>query len=208
MFKKIIQFLFSALGSAIIGVGTAIAVGSGYGADALGFLWEAISYHWPSLSIGVASIIFFALCFVVVLIIDRKQIGLSTLINPLVTSFFVAFILAVLPSSTIFYVKIIAMLLGITLIGLGAGLSACSSWGKDPYTALVFALHIKLNSNKDRPKIDLAIIRMACDALWFLFALLLGLGLKLGPFVAVLLIGFVLKASYNLAQKIPFIGNN
>jgi uncharacterized membrane protein YczE len=198
MFKKVLKFIFSAAGAAIIGCGTGIAASSGNGADALGFLWEGLALRLP-LSIGVAAIVFFILCLVIVLFIDRQEIGLSTVVNPVITGIFTELVFGAMPRfDNNFTVNIMLMVAGIVLIGVGAAFSAFSSSGKDPYTALVFALYYRLHAN-------LALVRMSCDAVCFAGALLLGTGLKAGPFVAVLLIGVVLRTTYNLCQKIAFL---
>ncbi|MCL2519405.1 MAG: hypothetical protein FWE37_00175 [Spirochaetaceae bacterium] len=195
---KIYRFGLSILGAIIIGLGIGLAAGSGYGADAMGFLYEGVSLHLP-LNFGQSALAVMLVMTAIVFIIDKKQLGLSTIINPFFTALFTEMAFKFAPASNLALINFLLMLVGLTLIGAGAALVALSYSGKDSYTALVFALYGRFK------KLGLARARMLCEAIFYAVALLLGTGFKIGPFMGVIIIGPILRLVYIKADKLPFL---
>lgn len=182
-----LRLLVSVLGSSIVGLGVGICVTTGLGADALGVLWEGLARHLP-LTVGQASLAVTFSCFLLVFLIDKKELGLATLLNPVATSLLTDWTIRQFQPADAFLGKLLIVVLGIACIGIGSGIAAATQTGKESYIALSFALSNRLGQ-------DLAKVRMVLDTLCFIAGMILGGKFMLGPIIGVLLIGPLLKLS-------------
>lgn len=185
--RYLLRLLVSVLGSAVVGIGVGICVTTGLGADALGVLWEGLARHLP-LSVGQASLAVTFTCFLIVLWMDKKELGVATLLNPIATSLLTDWTIQHFQPGEAFLAKLAIVILGIACIGIGSGIAAATSTGKESYIALSFAL-------SNRLKQDLAKVRMSLDSLCFVAGMALGGKFMLGPIIGVVLIGPLLKRS-------------
>lgn len=187
------RYLFSALGGAVVGLGVGLSVSTGLGADALGVLWEGLSGKL-GITVGQASLLVTAVCLSLVFFISRKELGLSTIVNPVVTSFFTDLVIQKLQLDGHLSLQVFCLVLGISLIGIGSGIASSAETGKEGYVALSFALN-------DRMGMDLARVRAVLDACCFAIGMFLGGKFLPGPILGVVLIGPLLKASTQFCQK-------
>ncbi|MEG0627686.1 MAG: hypothetical protein RR492_01340 [Enterococcus sp.] len=191
--KMTVKNLISVLGSVLVGVGVGLCVVTGLGADALGVLWEGLTQHLP-LTVGQASLVVTGTCLVIVALIDKKELGLATLLNPLATSLLTDLIIKHVTLEGPTVLKLLIVILGISFIGIGSGIAAATNAGKESYIALSFALSKRLSK-------DLAKVRMSLDCICFLTGMILGGKFMIGPIVGVLLIGPLLKATSQYCGK-------
>ncbi|GCF95320.1 hypothetical protein NRIC_32110 [Enterococcus florum] len=160
---------------------------TGLGADALGVLWEGLAKHLP-VTVGQASLLVTATCLTMVFFINKKELGLATVLNPIATSIFTDIVIKEVPGPSSFGIKLLMVLIGISLIGIGSGIAAATNTGKEGYIALSFVLSQRL-------AMDLAKIRMMLDAFCFIVGMLLGGKFMLGPILGVVMIGPLLKGA-------------
>ena len=183
--KMFIRYLISVLGSSLVGVGVGLCVVTGLGADALGVLWEGLTQHLP-VTVGQASLLVTAVCLLLVTFINKKELGLATILNPLATSIFTDLIIKQVSVQGAILLKLAVVIVGISFIGIGSGIAAATNTGKEGYIALSFALSGRLS-------IDLAKVRMGLDLICFVTGMLLGGKFMIGPIFGVVLIGPLLK---------------
>nr|WP_245569604.1 hypothetical protein [Enterococcus pallens] len=180
-----LRYLISVLGSSLVGVGVGLCVTTGLGADALGVLWEGLAIHLP-LTVGQASLLVTCTCLIIVAMIDKKELGLATVLNPIATSIFTDLVIKQISVDGPVGLKVLLVVIGISFIGIGSGIAAATNTGKEGYIALSFALSNRLS-------VDLAKVRMGLDLLCFAAGMLLGGKFMIGPIFGVLLIGPLLK---------------
>ncbi|EOH91067.1 YczE/YyaS/YitT family protein [Enterococcus pallens] len=183
--KMFLRYLISVLGSSLVGVGVGLCVTTGLGADALGVLWEGLAIHLP-LTVGQASLLVTCTCLIIVAMIDKKELGLATVLNPIATSIFTDLVIKQISVDGPVGLKVLLVVIGISFIGIGSGIAAATNTGKEGYIALSFALSNRLS-------VDLAKVRMGLDLLCFAAGMLLGGKFMIGPIFGVLLIGPLLK---------------
>lgn len=183
--KMFLRYLISVAGSSLVGVGVGLCVNTGLGADALGVLWEGIAMHLP-LTVGQASLLVTCTCLIIVAMIDKKELGLATILNPIATSIFTDLVIKQISVDGPVGLKVLLVVIGISFIGIGSGIAAATNTGKEGYIALSFALSNRLS-------VDLAKVRMGLDLLCFAAGMLLGGKFMIGPIFGVLLIGPLLK---------------
>lgn len=189
----LLRNVISVLGSSLVGVGVGLCVTTGLGADALGVLWEGLAKHLP-ITVGQASLLVTCTCLIIVALIDKKELGLATLLNPIATSIFTDLMIKYVAIQSGMSVKLVLVVVGISFIGIGSGIAAATNAGKEGYIALSFALRKRLT-------VDLAKVRMGLDMICFVTGMVLGGQFMVGPIIGVLLIGPLLKMTSQYCGK-------
>lgn len=189
----LLRNVISVLGSSLVGVGVGLCVVTGLGADALGVLWEGLAKHLP-VTVGQASLLVTCTCLLIVALIDKKELGLATILNPIATSIFTDLMIKQVTIQGEVVLKLLIVILGISFIGIGSGIAAATNAGKEGYIALSFALGNRLS-------IDLAKIRIGLDLICFVTGMFLGGKFMVGPIIGVVLIGPLLKATTQYCGK-------
>lgn len=192
--KKIIKKnLIVILGSIIMGIGAALAVKGGQGADPLSVFWDGLSRTF-NITIGNANLLISLVMLIAAVILDYKQLNIGTILNPLFLSGTADLIINKIATPDIFILQLLQSLIGVTLMGIGVGLYASADIGKGVYDAIVFSL-------VDKTKIKIQYIRNAFDGIFLLGGFLLGGSVGLVTVIAVLLIGKIISISNKLSIK-------
>ena len=192
--KKIIKRnIIVILGSIIMGIGVALAVKGGQGADPLSVFWEGLSRTF-NITIGNANLLVSLVMLIAAIILDYKQLNIGTILNPLFLSGTADLIINQIATPDTFILQLLQSLMGVTLMGIGVGLYASANIGKGVYDAIVFSL-------VDKTKVKIQYIRNAFDAIFFLAGFLLGGSVGLVTLIAVLLIGKIISVSNKLSIK-------
>lgn len=131
--------IIAAIGAAIVGLGVGTCVTTGLGADALGVLWEGIATRL-AITVGQASLVVTVACIGLVAGINRRHLGLGTVINPIVTSLVTDLVIRYLLVDSHMGIRVSMLVLGVVLIAIGSGIAAAASTGKEGYIALSLAL--------------------------------------------------------------------
>lgn len=177
------------LGSFVMGGGIGLAIASGFGSDPLAVLWDGMS-HTFGISITAANVIMAAVLMVVSLVIDRRQLNLGTLVYEIMLTLGCEVTLHVaVPAATWF--RLLAAVLGIALMGAGAGVYAAASLGKGPYEAAVFGISTRFG-------IRIAWVRMGFDLLFLISGFLLGGTVGVGTVLAFLGVGILIEKTAGL----------
>lgn len=175
------------LGSALMGVGVALAAASTFGADSVALLWEGMHLRF-GMSLGMANLLFSFLFLVAVLLVDYKQIGLGTLLSPIIEGIAIDACALIFQTITSFYCQLFACIIGILIIAIGTGIYAAADIGKGPYIGITFAMEKKYQWNLTK-------FRIVLDLLCLLIGMLLGAQFSIGPLLSVLLMGIVTEHS-------------
>lgn len=193
MKKFIKKSLIVILGSIIMGIGAAMAVKGGQGADPLSVFWDGLSRTF-NITLGNANLLVSLVMLIVAVILDYKQLNIGTILNPLFLSWTADLIINKISTPDTFILQLLQSLTGVALMGIGVGLYASADIGKGVYDAIVFSL-------VDKTKFKLQHIRNVFDALFLISGFLLGGSVGLVTLIAVLLIGKVISVSNRLSIK-------
>ncbi|MCL2520838.1 MAG: hypothetical protein FWE37_07565 [Spirochaetaceae bacterium] len=214
--KFLIRLVVALLGAFLIGFGGGVALTSGLGSDPFRFLWWGVNQHLPAAIQGnffVISIIMNVFIILVILPIERREIGIVTVLGFFAMGLgmdlsqpLVPFIIELEGQS--FILHFLVLLIGFVILAIGSGFSSYSPHGKAAYIALTFAIVRRFNLSNPW----IAKIRMSTDATNTALAVILFslasfdwqqiVPMMIGPLVAVLIIGPMLRFFYNLFGKV------
>ena len=108
---------------------------------------------------------------ILVLLIDRKQVGIGTILSPLIQGMVMDMIIRFIPQFDSFFIRLSVMIIGIIILAIGSGISAAANLGKSPYVGFTFAINKRYNYS-------ITFSRVILDALCLILGLLLGARLK------------------------------
>lgn len=179
--KRLVVMVISAL---IIGGGISFFVLASLGADSMTTFEEGLS-KTLNLDLSIALIIANGIFVILTLFIDRKSLHLPTLVYPVFISLGIELFDLFMPTVINGLVlRVIFMLIGLALIGLGIGLAVNCNIGNNPYDGFVVSLSKKT-------KIEFRYVRSAMDLIVLVCGVLLHGSFGVGTFVAILLQGTV-----------------
>lgn len=182
---KVIYLVF---GPIMMGVGVSLAISSTLGADSVAYLWDAIAETY-GISVGTSNLIFSGVFLLLMIYADRKQIGIGTILSPVIEGIAIDLTAQMIPGPLPVWSQIPCMLLGIVLIAVGSGLYASAELGKDPYIGFTFGFCNKTHTS-------LTVFRTLLDGVCLLIAVFITHRIVIGPFVSVCLMGLITERSY------------
>lgn len=180
--KKIVVIV---LGSMIAAYGITLALYAGFGGATLAVLWQGLSETFH-MSIGMASFMVALGMILFVVIYDRSQIHIGTVLYQIVYSACVDLFANCHIYSRYVWVNFLIMLLGVILFAVGTGLYASVSLGRGSYEAVTFALAEKNNW-------QVKIVRMILDIVMVVVGVLLGGKFGICTIVTVIISGPVIQ---------------
>ncbi len=135
---SLVTLLPLCIGLIIFGVGEALLIASGAGVSPWVVLAQGIE-NISGLSIGMAN---FAVSVGVLLfwIPLRQTPGLGTLLNAIVIAAAIEYSLPYLPQPDLYLMKVVEIVIGILLVGLGSGLYLIANLGPGPRDGLMTGL--------------------------------------------------------------------
>ena len=173
------------VGSVIAAYGITLALYAGFGGATLAVLWQGIS-KTTHISIGMASFLVALGMILFVLIYDRSQIHIGTIIYQVVYSGCVDLFANCHRYSSHMWINFMIMLVGVVLFAVGTGLYASASLGRGSYEAVTFAL-------AEKNKWQVKIVRMILDAIVVVIGVLLGGRFGICTIVTVLISGPIIQ---------------
>ncbi len=179
--KKIVVIV---IGSMIAAYGITLALYAGFGGATLAVLWQGLSETFH-MSIGMASFMVALGMILFVVIYDRSQIHIGTVLYQIVYSACVDLFANCHIYSRYVWVNFLIMLLGVILFAVGTGLYASASLGRGSYEAVTFALAEKNNW-------QVKIVRMILDIVMVVVGVLLGGKFGICTIVTVIISGPVI----------------
>lgn len=184
------RFLLLLFGSLIMGLGVSLSISTGFGSDALSWVWQGISLH-TNMTLNQSNMFITFLMLIPPLLYDRTQLGIGSILQPYIVGATAEYILNNgLENPNNFLLLIV----GILLLGIGAGIYTSANLGKVPYDACVFWL-------SKVTKGSIGLIRSLGDLTLFIIAWTLNQHLIIGPFISVFLIGYILNITYNSINR-------
>ena len=173
------------VGSVIAAYGITLALYAGFGGATLAVLWQGIS-KTIHISIGMASFLVALGMILFVLIYDRSQIHIGTIIYQVVYSGCVDLFANCHRYSSHMWINFMIMLVGVVLFAVGTGLYASASLGRGSYEAVTFAL-------AEKNKWQVKVVRMISDILVVMIGVLLGGRFGICTIVTVLISGPIIQ---------------
>lgn len=180
--KKIVVIV---IGSMIAAYGITLALYAGFGGATLAVLWQGLSETFH-MSIGMASFMVALGMILFVVIYDRSQIHIGTVLYQIVYSACVDLFANCHIYSRYVWFNFLIMLLGVILFAVGTGLYASASLGRGSYEAVTFALAEKNNW-------QVKIVRMILDIVMVVVGVLLGGKFGICTIVTVIISGPVIQ---------------
>ncbi|CAI3547600.1 MULTISPECIES: YczE/YyaS/YitT family protein [Clostridium] len=178
------RLLYVIIGSLTMGLGVAIAVKGGQGADPLAVFWEGLSNILP-ITIGQANILLSVVMLILALFMDKTQINIGTILNPIVLGVSTDLFIKLFNTPHSFCVQLIQSTIGVSIIGIGIGIYTSVNLGKGSYDAIVFSIVKKYNLN-------LALVRSVGDGIFLLSGFLLGARVGFSTIISVLFLGKII----------------
>jgi len=173
------------VGSVIAAYGITLALYAGFGGATLAVLWQGIS-KTAHISIGMASFLVALGMILFVLIYDRSQIHIGTIIYQVVYSGCVDLFANCHRYSSRMWINFMIMLVGVVLFAVGTGLYASVSLGRGSYEAVTFAL-------AEKNKWQVKIVRMILDAISVVIGAILGGRFGICTIVTVIISGPIIQ---------------
>ena len=177
------------IGSVIAAYGITLALYAGFGGSTLAVLWQGISgtFH---VSIGAASFIVAVIMILFVLIYDRSQIHIGTILYQIVYSLCVDLFAQMHVYSKYMWFNMLIMLVGIVLFAVGTGLYAAAD-----LEAVTFAL-------AEKNHWQVKVVRMILDAAMVVIGVILGGKFGVCTVVTVIVSGPIIQFTVGKAKRI------
>lgn len=188
------RIVIIAAGSVVAAYGITLALYAGFGGATLAVLWQGLSKTFH-ISMGAASFVAALGMILFVLIYDRTQIHIGTVLYQIIYSICVELFANCHVYSSRTWVNFFIMLLGVILFAAGTGLYASASLGRGAYEALTFAL-----AEKNRWQVKT--VRMALDLILVVTGVLLGGKFGVCTIITVIISGPVIQFVNNRATQL------
>ena len=155
-----------AAGSLLSAYGITLAMYAGFGGATLAVLWQGIS-KTLHISVGTASFAVALVMILFVLLYDRSQLHIGTVLYQIIYSVCVDLFADCHIYSSRTWINFLIMLSGVILFAVGTGVYASASLGRGSYEAVTFAL-------AERNHWKVKIVRMILDAAVVVIGVFLG----------------------------------
>lgn len=179
--KLIKQLLVAIIGNIFLGLGIALTSKASLGVDVTIAFSSAMSSR-IGVTLGQMTAITNAVLVAIVLLVYPRNIGIGTVLVAFGNQYPLDFFNAVIPATDIFFVRVILLILGIIIIGLGASVIIASNLGMGIYEAFVFAFSKRFSKNY-------VLCKYACDSVFLIMVLLLRGPLGVGTIASYALTG-------------------
>jgi hypothetical protein len=173
------------LGSIVMGIGVATAIKGSYGTDPLATFWEGLS-NILYITVGQANILTSGILLVISWLLDKKQLNIGTIINPIIIGISTDLSLSFINNCDSVFIQITQSSIGVLLIGIGIGIYTSADIGKGSYDAVTFSISSKF-------QIKYFKVRMLCDSFFLITGYLLGANIGIATIIAVFCLGFIIQ---------------
>lgn len=197
---KIKALLVSLAGNILIGAGVALNTGAQLGTDPSVSFSQAASNMY-GISLGTMVTITNVFLAIVVFFINKKNIGVSTLMVIFLNQYPINFFSSFIKQSEYLYINIMYIISGCILVAIGCDLIINAKLGMGIYDAFIFSLSDKFN-------IDFVKIRYVVDAVFFILTYLFKGFIGIGTILCYILTGNLMKVFMGPIEKIIKIDND
>ena len=188
-----LRLLILTFGLFIFGLGDSLLIVSHLGNAPWSVLAQGIATK-TNMSIGLATFLI-SVSVLLLWLPLREKPGLGTVLNILVIATAIDVGLNIFPEPSLFFIKIIFVLMGIALVGVGSALYITCGLGPGPRDGLMTALH-------HRTGIPVGLVRGAIEIAVLTLGWLLGGRLGLGTALFALLIGYSVALSFGVVSRL------
>ena len=135
---RLTTLFFLSFGLFLFGLGETLLISAGIGVSPWTVLAQGVSIHIGT-SIGVTT---FVVSFIVLLawIPLRQKPGIGTVVNAIIISATIELVLPLLPTPASLVLQVVAVVVGILLVGLGSGIYLVANLGAGPRDGLMTGL--------------------------------------------------------------------
>ena len=183
------------IGSIIMGISIDLFVKAGLGLDPLS-LFQAGLGNVIHISLGAASISIMLAVLVILFFIDRRRVGLGTILNSLLVGTSINLFSPVIGSETAgLPEQIICLAVGLILMGVGIGTYVAAGTGEAGMDALMMYLSEKLDKNVN-------ITRITIDVILSATGFILGGKLGVATVISMLLNGQIIQVTLKIFEKV------
>jgi uncharacterized membrane protein YczE len=186
-------FVILALGQWVFGTGEAFLVASSLGVSPWTVLAQGLSIRL-AIPIGLATLLVSALVLLLWIPL-RERPGLGTIANAIIIATALQVMVGVLPEPHNVIVRLLFVLLGIALIGMGSGFYLTANLGPGPRDGWMTGLHLKFGW-------PISAVRLAIEAVVLVLGWLLGGTVGIGTVLFALLIGPSVGYGLKLAGRV------
>lgn len=197
MNEKILRdYIFMLIGSLLIGFGVSFVIAGNVGGDSLTTLEQGLSITFNT-TVPIAQIMVNAVFVIILFIFYRSRVSFSTVLSPFVISFgcFLVNLIMEEFQVTNMPLRLLLMIIGLIIIGLGIGFGAQSPAASNPYDALVLSM-------SEAFKFSYAYLRPICDALILVLGILLKGSFGIGTILATFLQGYIAEFFIKNIKKV------
>lgn len=180
--QLMLGFILFCFGSFILGIAISCFIVSGLGSDAMSTFAQGIGQQFL-ISQGSANAIISFIMVSFAFVVDKKQIGIGTVIQPFICSYAIQLGLKVLPNMSGILLYLIYFI-GLLLMGISIGITSKTNYGKTPYDSLIFALMNKFNKKY-------RVIRWIEDLIMLVVGIMLGGKYGIGTIITLLFVGII-----------------
>lgn len=191
---KIKKILLSLFGNCILGCGLAFGTNAQLGLDPCVSFSQSIS-NKTGYTIGTIITLVNIVLVIVVLLLERKNIGLTTLFVVFLNQYPVDLFCMLIHHSNSLIINILFTIISSLLVAIGCNLMIDADLGLGIYDAFIFSLAHKFNS-------EYVYIRYGVDALFLLLTFIFKGYIGIGTIVAYLLTGNLIKYTKPLIDKV------
>jgi len=188
-----IRLLFFFLGLMILSLGIAMIIEANLGASA----WDVLHLGLEKtlgLTVGVWSQIVGFIVIIITFFLDKKMITVGTVLNMIFVGLFLDLFIYILPTIEDILFQYLILLLGILVMGMGAGLYITAKLGPGPRDGLLLALSNRFKTGIGKIKTTMEITVLIIG--WFL-----GGPVFIGTLIASVFIGPIMQFAIKFWEK-------
>lgn len=195
MKNKIVDVLLVIFGSMMMGLSIDLIVKADFGLDPLSLFIVGVGGQM-GISLGTGSQLLMIIIIAALFIIDRKRIGLGSILNGILVGAFVKLFLPFVDqlSGNITF-RIIILIVGFILMGAGIGTYVAARLGEAGIDALMMFIADKLHK-------DVNITRIVIDILLALTGFIFGGKLGIATIISMIVNGYIIQFTINTIDNI------
>ncbi len=181
------------IGIAVLSLGIVLIIKANLGVSA----WDVLHiglYRTFGLTVGTWSQIAGLIIIIVTMFIYRHVVSIGTILNMIFIGWFIDLFIYLLPDFEQLYLQIAALIIGILIMGFGAGVYIAANIGTGPRDSLMMALTIKYGWK-------VSVVKTIMELLAIIAGWLLGGPVFVGTVVAAFLIGPTIAAALKICLK-------
>ncbi len=182
-------------GTFIAALGIYLNLLANKGVDCISTFVAGLNNLLPFLKFGYVSQIFNISMVILALILDRKKIGVGSILSALLLGISIEFFNFIQLANYIHVHPIVLTIIASIITGLGLGICLSGNFGCSPLEAVMMIIC-------ENTKISIKYIRMIIDTTALIFGIIFGATFGIGTVISIFLIGPSIEVAINLFKKL------